>query len=80
MSKTCKESRAGRAEARSSGLTRQGAAQPVEASRPCHTGHRSFARVQRCRRLKGPGLPTQRRLARKQNPAARRGKIYEYRT
>ena len=77
MSKACKERRAGRAEARSSGLTRQAAAQPVEASRPCHAGQRSFARVRRCRRLKGPGLPAQRRLARRQNSAARRGKIIE---
>ena len=78
MNKACKERRAGRAEARSSGLTRQAAGQPVEASRTCHTGQRSFARVRRCRRLKAPGLPAQRRLAREQNPAVRCGKIIEY--
>ena len=80
MSKVCKESCAERAEARSSGLTRQAAAQAIEATQIHHAGQRPFVRWRRCRRLKGVGLPARRRLASSQKSAARRGKIYEGRT
>ena len=80
MAKACKERRAGRANARSSGLTRQAAGQLVEDLHSAHAGQRHFARWPRCRRSKGPGLPSRLRLASRQNAAARRGKIYEYRT
>ena len=80
MGKECEESRAERAEARSSGLTLQAAAQAIEAPRTLHAGQRSFARWPRCRRLKGLAPPAQRRLACRQNSAARRGKISEDRT
>ena len=80
MSKACKERRAERAEARSNGLTLQAAVQLIEARNAYHAGQRSFAHWLRCRRLKGLGLPAQRRLASDQNSAARRGKIYEDRT
>ena len=75
MSKACKERRAERADARSSGLTLQAAAQAIEATRTLHAGQRSFARWLRCRRLKGLAPPAQRRLASRQNSAAHRGKI-----
>ena len=75
MNKVCKERREGRTHVRTSGLTLQAAVQLIEASRPIHAGQRPFARLLRCRHLKGLGLPARRRLANDQNSAARRGKI-----
>lgn len=77
MGKACKEGRAGRGRPRSSGVTRQGAGQSVEAS-PIRTEQRSFVPWRRCAPLKRPAFPAGPRLATNQNPAAQCGKTIEY--
>ena len=80
MNTSCQKIHAGRAHARSNGLTPQIVDQAIEALTSVHVGQRSFAPAPRCDCLKGVRLPAQPRLAQKQNSAALRGKIKEVRT
>lgn len=76
MAKGCKERRAGRGIPRPSGLTQQAAGHMAEAY-AFHTGHRFFARLQRCSPLNMPAYPSGLRQADEQTPAARCGKTSE---
>ena len=80
MSKTAKERCEGRANARSSSLTLDVAAQPGEALRQFRTGQRPLNRQPRCSRSKGIALSSRLRLTGNQHSATRRGKIYAGRT
>jgi len=78
MNKACQERCAGRGNPRPSGLTPQATVQVAEALRSIRTSQRSFARLRRCSSLNMSAYPGGLRLAGRQIPAARCGKIIEY--